>query len=86
VATRWRSALTTLGPAVVLPVQVSAETVAARRSEPGDPAFFRAVGIEAEAWARALGLPVLEPVRNDGPLEVSVRRALARLPFPPESR
>lgn len=68
-----------LGPAVVLPVHVSPAVAAARQNEPGDPAFFREVGLAAEAWARALGIPVLDPLLNDGPLEVSVAAALRRL-------
>lgn len=68
-----------LGPAVILPITVPPAIAHARQNEPGDPAFFRAVGEDAVVWARALGLPVLPPIVNDGPLDLSVRRALARL-------
>jgi hypothetical protein len=68
-----------LGPAVVIPIHASPAVAAARQNEPGDPTFFREVGEAAEAWARALGLRVLDPVRNDGPLAHSVAAALAQL-------
>ena len=68
-----------LGPAVVIPILVSPEVAAARQSEPGDPAFFREVGDAAQAWAHDLDLRVLDPVRNDGPLALSVAAAVGRL-------
>lgn len=68
-----------LGPAVVLPIHVSPGVAAARQNEPGAFEFFREVGEAAEAWAHALGLPVLSPIHNDGPLALSVTTALARL-------
>lgn len=84
VVERFRAALAALGPALVLPVRVSPAVARERQNEAGDPEFYAAVGREAEAWAARLGLHVLAPVQNDGPLSRSVRDALHRLSILPE--
>ncbi|MFZ5476826.1 MAG: AAA family ATPase [Myxococcota bacterium] len=69
-----------LGQAICVPLRASPATLAARRHEPGDPAFFLAVGLAAEAWARSLGLPCTPPVHTDrGSPEDVVRAAIAHL-------
>lgn len=53
------------GRVVAIPLVASRGTLARRQSEPGDPAFFRAVGREGVVWARALGLEVLPAIHTD---------------------
>jgi len=53
------------GEVIAVPLVASRDALAARQSEPGDLEFFRAVGRDAERWARALGLRVLRPTRTD---------------------
>lgn len=65
--------------AVALPIRVPPELGRLRQGEAGDPAFFAAVGRDAERWARLLGLRVLEPVWNHGDIEDGVAACLERL-------
>lgn len=54
------------GPVRVVALDADDAVLAARRHEPGDPRFFREVGRDAIALARAWALPVL-PLRSDRP-------------------
>ena len=57
--------------AVAIAVTADHEVLARRQHEPGDLAFFEAVGRGATAWARRLGMPILGSY-DTSTVEVSV--------------
>lgn len=76
-----RTTLGDVGPVIVVPVFAPAEVLRARQHEPGDPAFFAAVGREALGCARELGLRCLPAVDTSLDTPAGLARHLAvRIP------
>lgn len=65
---------------LVLPLLAAPAVLAARQSEPGDAAFYQAVGEDALRWTQHLGMPMVPALRADrqAPHELA-RHVLPRL-------
>ncbi|MFM2243982.1 MAG: hypothetical protein RL071_56 [Pseudomonadota bacterium] len=50
---------------LVLPLLAAPAVLAARQSEPGDAAFYQAVGEDALRWTQHLGMPMVPALRAD---------------------
>lgn len=83
VAAAYLSALRRAGAGqrvLVLPLLAAPEVLVARQSEPGDAAFYQAVGEDALRWAHRLGLPMAPALRTDrGTPPELARQVLPRL-------
>lgn len=51
--------------AVCLPLDAADDVLRSRQHEPGDPAFFHAVGREAAHWALRIGMPCMAVTHTD---------------------